>query len=74
MRLAAHFFCGILFCAILALGFMIAPVFQVVGIGTQLTEAIAGLERTQEILSEGAEDADPRRTITLPSIAGLVEP
>ncbi len=34
------------------LAFLIAPVVQIVGIGTQLTEAIAGLERTREVLSE----------------------
>jgi ABC-type multidrug transport system fused ATPase/permease subunit len=52
------------------LAFMIAPVFQVVGIGTQLTEAVAGLERTREVLDERPEDQDPRRTVTLPDIAG----
>ena len=52
------------------LAFLVAPVFQVVGIGTQLTEAIAGLERTREILNERPEDEDPRRTVTLPDIAG----
>src|SRR6202030_1112675 len=52
------------------LAFMIAPVFQVVGIGTQLTEAVAGLERTREVLDERPEDEDPRRTISLPDIEG----
>jgi ABC-type multidrug transport system fused ATPase/permease subunit len=55
------------------LAFLVAPVFQVVGIGTQLTEAIAGLERTREILNERPEDEDPRRTVTLPDIEGEVE-
>ena len=55
------------------LGFLVAPLFQVVGIGTQLTEAIAGLERTQEVLRERAEDADPRRTVALKEIQGDVE-
>ena len=44
------------------LAFMIAPMFQIVGIGTQLTEALAGLERTREVLRERPEDQDPRRT------------
>ena len=44
------------------LGFLVAPMFQVVAIGTQLTEALAGLERTREILRERPEDEDPRRT------------
>src|ERR1700676_4009910 len=34
------------------LGLLVAPVFQIVAIGTQITEAITGLERTREILNE----------------------
>jgi subfamily B ATP-binding cassette protein MsbA len=56
----------------LFMGFLIAPVMQIVQIGTQLTEALAGLERTQEILNEFAEDADPKRTVSLPAIRGDV--
>ena len=55
------------------LGMLVAPVFQIVAIGTQITEALAGLERTQEVLSEAQEDADPRRAHVLPEIRGLVE-
>ncbi len=44
------------------LAFMIAPVFQIVNIGTQLTEAVAGLDRTMELLSERDEFGDPSRT------------
>ena len=44
-----------------------------VWIGTQLTEALAGLERTQEILRERPEDQDPRRTVALGDIRGTVE-
>ena len=47
------------------LAFLIAPVFQIVAIGTQLTEAIAGLERTQEVLTELPEDEDPARRARL---------
>ncbi len=47
------------------LGYLAAPLFQVVGIGTQITEAIAGLERTREVLDETPEDEDPERTVTL---------
>ena len=43
------------------LAFLIAPVFQIVSIGTQITEALAGLERTREVLRERPEDQDPRR-------------
>src|SRR6266853_264430 len=54
------------------LGLLVAPVFQIVAIGTQITEAITGLERTREILNETQEDADPRRTVTLDRITGYV--
>ena len=54
------------------LAFLIAPMFQIVGIGTQLTEALAGLERTREVLRERPEDQDPRRTASLPPITGQV--
>ncbi len=54
------------------LGYLAAPLFQVVGIGTQITEAIAGLERTREVLDETPEDEDPNRTVTLPEIRGEV--
>src|SRR5260370_37526972 len=52
------------------LAMLIAPVFQIVAIGTQLTEAITGLERTREILNEAKEDQDPRRTVSLERITG----
>ena len=54
------------------LAFMIAPVIQVVNIGTQLTEAVAGIDRTMEILSEKDEFTDPARSIKLGEIAGDV--
>jgi ABC-type multidrug transport system fused ATPase/permease subunit len=52
---------------------MVAPVFQIVNIGTQITEAITGLERTREILNESKEDQDPKRTVALDRIIGRVE-
>ncbi len=54
------------------LAFLVAPVFQVVSIGTQLSEALAGLERTREVLRERPEDADPKRTLALPALRGDV--
>ncbi len=54
------------------LGFLIAPIFQIVSIGTQLTESLAGLERTREVMAESREDADPRRTVALGTIRGDV--
>ncbi|HEY6252502.1 MAG TPA: ABC transporter ATP-binding protein [Candidatus Angelobacter sp.] len=55
---------------IMYLGFLAAPIFQITNIGTQLTEALAGLDRTREVLSESREDQDPDRTIALPPIRG----
>jgi ABC-type multidrug transport system fused ATPase/permease subunit len=55
------------------LAMLVAPVFQIVAIGTQITEALAGLERTHEVLAERPEDGDPRRTRSLAEIRGLVE-
>ena len=55
------------------LGFLVAPLFQVVGIGTQLTEAIAGLERTGEVLREHPEDEDAGRSVRLGPIDGAIE-
>lgn len=54
------------------LGYLVAPLFQVVGIGTQITEAIAGLERTREVLNEKPEDEDPRRQVSLENVQGDV--
>jgi len=52
--------------------FMIAPIVQLVSIGTQITEALAGLDRTSEILSEREEDSEPNRTVVMPTIRGDV--
>ncbi|HZW80050.1 MAG TPA: ABC transporter ATP-binding protein [Candidatus Deferrimicrobiaceae bacterium] len=57
----------------LLLGFLVAPIMQIVSIGTQLTEALAGLERTQEIMQERPEDQDPDRSVPLPDIVGRIE-
>jgi subfamily B ATP-binding cassette protein MsbA len=54
------------------LALMIAPVFQIVNIGTQLTEAFAGLDRTNEIMSELEENKSPDRTVKMPPIQGRV--
>ena len=54
------------------LAFMIAPVFQIVNIGTQLTEAFAGLDRTREIMAELEENQSPGRTVKMPPIEGRV--
>src|SRR5208282_5115625 len=52
------------------IAFMIAPVFQIVNIGTQLTEAFAGLDRTSEIMAELEENRSPGRIVKMPPIQG----
>ena len=54
------------------LALMVAPVFQIVNVGTQLTEAFAGLDRTNEILAEPEENQEPCRTVKMPQIHGAV--
>jgi subfamily B ATP-binding cassette protein MsbA len=54
------------------LGFLVAPLFQIVAIGTQLSEALAGLERIREVLRERPEDRDPRRAVPLDGLRGEV--
>jgi ABC-type multidrug transport system fused ATPase/permease subunit len=52
--------------------FLVAPIAQLVSIGTQLTEALAGLDRTTEILSEREEDSEPARVNVVDPIRGDV--
>ena len=63
---------GQLFSFTLFLGFLIAPVLQMANIGTQMTEAFAGLDRTSELLSWPEEDDDPLRTDTMPTVKGHI--
>ncbi len=64
---------GEYFSYVMLLAFMTAPIVQLVSIGTQLTEAVAGLDRTREVLAEREEDSAPERTLALPSLTGDVE-
>jgi ABC-type multidrug transport system fused ATPase/permease subunit len=64
---------GQFFSFTITLPFLVAPIMQIVAIGTQITEALAGLERTQEIMRERPEDQDPRRSVSLPDIYGRIE-
>ncbi len=63
---------GDFFAFTLYLGFLVAPVFQMVGIGTQITEAFAGLDRMHEVLQEQPEDLDPQRTLAIGHIEGHI--
>jgi subfamily B ATP-binding cassette protein MsbA len=63
---------GSYFSYVMFLAFMTAPIVQLVAIGTQLTEAMAGLDRTREIMGEGEEDSGPARNVELGPIVGEV--
>jgi len=56
----------------LYLGFMIAPIVQMSNIGSQMTEAFAGLDRTEEIMAMDTEADEFERTIELDQITGNV--
>ncbi len=57
----------------LLLGFMIAPIVQMSNIGSQLTEAFAGLDRTEEIMNMKPEDDPLVRTVELKEIHGDIK-
>jgi len=63
---------GSFFTYTVLLGFLVAPLLQIATIGSQLSEALAGLERTRELLGERREDDDERRTLTLGELRGNV--
>lgn len=63
---------GTFFTYTIFLGMLVAPVFQIVGIGPQMTEAVAGLERTREVLNEKPEHESANRTVQLGRVAGNV--
>jgi ABC-type multidrug transport system fused ATPase/permease subunit len=67
---AGHMTPGTLVSYMAFLAMLIAPVFQIVAIGTQLTEAITGLERSREILNEKIEDEDDGRNRVIDRITG----
>jgi ABC-type multidrug transport system fused ATPase/permease subunit len=64
---------GNFFSFFLYLGFMIAPIVQMGNIGSQLTEAMAGLDRTQELLNMPEEDDPAIRTQFLEDIHGDIK-
>jgi subfamily B ATP-binding cassette protein MsbA len=57
----------------LYVGVFVAPVMMMVGVGTQLVEAFAGLERMREVFAESREDEGDRARKPLAGIGGLIE-
>ena len=52
------------------IAFMVAPIIQIGNIGSQFTEAFAGLDRTEEIMSMNPEEDEDTRTIKLDALKG----
>ena len=63
---------GDFFAFTLYLAFLVAPIVQMSNIGTQMTEAFAGLDRMEEIMHLNREGADPSRTFELEKIDGNI--
>jgi len=70
--LAGELTIGQLFSFTLFLAFLIGPIVQMANIGTQMTEAFAGLDRTAALRSQPREDDDPERTLVMPPIQGAL--
>jgi subfamily B ATP-binding cassette protein MsbA len=58
---------------ILFTGLMAAPVVQIASIGTQISEAFAGLDRIRELMQTRTEDADDQTLEPLGLLRGEVE-
>ena len=71
--LAGRMTVGDFFSFTLYLGMLVGPVMQVVNIGSQITEAFAGLERIRELRNEDTEDSGESEREPLPAIEGKVE-
>ncbi len=63
---------GDLISFVLFLGFVTFPIVQMSNIGSQLTEAFAGLDRTEEIMNMAIEDDGTHRTIKIDDIKGEI--
>lgn len=63
---------GDFFAFTLYLGFLVAPIVQMTAIGTQITEAFAGLDRMDEILAMEREGEEPTRNGELDQVVGEI--
>jgi ABC-type multidrug transport system fused ATPase/permease subunit len=64
---------GDLFMYVVFTGLMATPVIQFAAIGTQITEAFAGLERIREIMNMATEDEEDEQRAPLPNVRGEIE-
>jgi ABC-type multidrug transport system fused ATPase/permease subunit len=71
--LAREMTAGQLFTYVMYVALMTAPVLQIAAIGTQMTEAFAGLDRMRELRAQPTEDADAAGRTVCPPLSGAVE-
>jgi subfamily B ATP-binding cassette protein MsbA len=64
---------GGLFEFIMLLAILVAPIVQMSNIGSQITEAFAGLDRTEEIMRQDSEEDDGNRTESINTMKGDIE-
>jgi len=64
---------GDFFAFTLYLGFLVAPIVQMGNIGTQITEAFAGLDRMEEILNTPTEETESEGKINIGPLDGVLE-
>ncbi len=64
---------GDMFMYVFFTGLMAMPVIEIAAIGTQITEAFAGLDRIREIMQMDTEDEEDSRREALPEMLGDVE-
>lgn len=64
---------GDLFMYVVFTGLMATPLIQFAAIGTQITEAFAGLDRIREIMNMATEDEEDERRAPLPVVQGEIE-
>jgi ABC-type multidrug transport system fused ATPase/permease subunit len=64
---------GQLFSYVMYVALMTAPVLQIAAVGTQLTEAFAGLDRVRELRAQATEDADAGGRVPCPPLRGAVQ-
>jgi subfamily B ATP-binding cassette protein MsbA len=64
---------GDLFMYVLFTGLLALPMIQFASIGTQMTEAFAGLDRIREVMSMATEDEEDAKRDALPDVQGEVE-
>jgi subfamily B ATP-binding cassette protein MsbA len=70
--LAGEMTLGDMFAYVFLVGMMVAPLFQIAAIGTQITEAFAGLDRIKEIRETVAEDAGDAERVASGELLGEV--